>query len=324
MPGIPGRQSLWQFLTNPLNSFGLSPKLGNTEILLGTQYLKYSDLSTGDLGIFGAGVNLSPGKFRIKVFTGVSQRPVNYLSGVTNGAYQRNHMMAQLGLEKEGKYFAGFNFVKSKDKASSVNPTPLPTFPFATQPGDNMVVSFLAKTSTVKGWNYNIEVGQSFYTPNQNAAAVISPFKDFKPFINQNISTYRDNAVVTGITKKGKDWEVGGKLSYYGGGYYTAGYSFMGNNRFDYTVNAKFNAFKKKTNVVAAIGQRFSNWDYSAGPSRTKQIIANANVFTQFNDHFNLNVSFNNFGFNAPSLSGYKSVSNEFSANPAYTGVPAV
>ena len=122
-----GKQSIWQFLTNPMNSFGIRPKIGTTDILLGTQYLKYSDLSTGDLGVFGYGVNLAPGKFRIKLFNGVSQRPVNYLAptilpptaGVI-GAYQRNQWMGQLGLEKEGKYFTGFNFVKSKDKLNSV------------------------------------------------------------------------------------------------------------------------------------------------------------------------------------------------------------
>ena len=69
VPGGP-KLSIWQFLTNPANNFGLRPKIGSTEFMLGTQYLKYSDLSTGDLGIFGYGVNLSPGKFRIKLFRG--------------------------------------------------------------------------------------------------------------------------------------------------------------------------------------------------------------------------------------------------------------
>ena len=327
LPAVPGGQNFWQFLTNPMNSFGLSPKIGSTEILLGTQYLNYSTLSTGDVGIFGAGVNLAPGKFRIKVFTGVSQRPVDFVAPSlanplgTVGAYQRNHIMAQLGLEKDDKYFVGFNFVKSKDKKNSVAVTPLPPLPpslTGIDPQENMVVSFLAKTTIAKGWNYNIEVGQSFLTRNQNAATWLTPYKDFKPFIDQNISTIRDNAIITGLTKKGKDWEIGGKLSYYGANYYTAGFPFMSNDRLEYNINTKFNAWKKKTNVIAAIGQRFGNWNYTLGPSRTKQIIVNANVFTQFNERFSLNVSFNNFGFNAPSTTGYKSVSNELSVNPSY------
>jgi hypothetical protein len=323
-PSLGGKQSFWQFLTNPMNSFGIRPKMGTTDILLGTQYLKYSDLSTGDLGIFGYGVNLAPGKFRIKLFNGVSQRPVDYLAptiippsdGVI-GAYQRNQWMGQLGLEKEGKYFTGFNFVKSIDKRNSVISPPLPPL----DPQENMVVSFLTKVTTDNGWNYHVELGQSFFTRNLNTPLASSPGEDFKPFMNSHISTNKDNAVMLGIAKKGKDWEVGAKFNYYGAGYYTAGYPFMNNDRMEYLANTRFNAWKKKMNVVASIGQRFGNLSRISGPSLTKQIIANVNVFTQFNERLSMNMSFNNFGFNSPGLSGYRSVSDEISINPVYTWV---
>ncbi|MES2418777.1 MAG: hypothetical protein V4541_11360 [Bacteroidota bacterium] len=315
------KQSIWQYLTNPINNFGISPKIGTTEILLGTQNLHYSDLSTGDLGIFGYGVNLSPGKFRIKLFNGVSQRPVDYLSasqfppnGVT-GAYQRNQWMGQLGMEKEGKYFAGFNFVSSSDRRSSVTLPPLA--PIA--PQENMIVSFLAQVNTSDGWAYNIELGQSFFTRDLNTPLSTLAIEDFKPFVNAHTSSVKDNAVMAGIAKKGSDWEIGTKFNYYGAGYYTAGYPFMQNDKMEYLANARFNAFKKKTNVTASLGQRFGNLSRIAGPSVTKQIIANVNIFTQFNDHLSLNASFNNYGFNASSISGYKSVSNEFTINPSYT-----
>lgn len=316
-----GKQSIWQFLTNPANNFGIRPKIGSTEILLGTQYLKYSDLSTGDIGIFGYGVNLSPGIFRIKLFNGVSQSPVNYVAPTISqpngvaGAYQRDQLMAQLGLGKEGKFFAGFNIVKSIDKRSSVTSPPL--FPIA--PHENMVVSFLANVITDKGWKYNIELGQSFFTRDLNTPLSLTPVEDFKPFIDSHTSTGKDNALMLGIVKKGKDWEIGTKFNYYGAGYYTAGYQFMNNDRMEYLLNTRFNAWKKKMNVIASIGERFGNLSRTAGPDLSKQIIANVNVFTQFNDKFSLNTSFNNFGFNTPGISGYKSVSNELSINPAYT-----
>ena len=317
-----GKQSIWQFLTNPVNNFGIRPKIGTTEILLGTQNLQYSDLSTGDLGVFGYGVNLSPGKFRVKLFNGVSQRPVNYLAptlippsvGII-GAYQRDQWMAQFGLEKEGKYFAGFNFVKSKDKRSSVTSAPQPPL----DPQENMVLSFLVKATTEKGWAYHLELGQSFHTRNLNTPLSSNPVEDFKPFISSRLSTNKDNAVMLGIAKKGKDWEAGAKFNYYGTGYYTSGYPFMNNDRMEYLANTRFNAWKKKANVVASIGQRFGNLSRTSGPDLSKQIIANVNVFTQFNERFTLNMNFNNFGFNAPSLSGYRSVSTELSVNPSYT-----
>lgn len=322
IPSAGGKQSVWQYLTNPANSFGIAPKIGTTQILLGTQYLKYSDLSTGDLGIFGVGVNLAPGKFRIKLFDGVSQDPVNYIAptilppnpGVI-GAYQRNQWMGQIGLEQTGKYFVGFNFVHASDLQNSV--TSLPLSPI--EPQENMVVSFLATATTANGWNYHVELGQSFHTLDLIVPLSVSPVEDLRPLISSHTSTDKDNAVMLGIDKKGKDWEIGAKFNYYGAGYYTAGFPLMSNDRMEYLGNTRFNAWKKKINVVGSIGERLGNLSHTSGPSTTNQIIANVNVFTQFTDRFSLNMNFNNFGFNVPGLSAYKSVSNELSINPTYT-----
>ena len=315
------KQNLWQFLTNPANNFGLNPKIGKTELLLGTQNLKYSDLSTGDIGVFGYGLNLAPGKFRIKLFKGVSQSPVNYEApSIPNpngviGAYQRNQWMAQLGLEKEGVYFTGFNFVKSIDKRNSVSAPPLSPI----DPQENMAISFFTTATSEKGWRYHIELGQSFHTLNLNTPLSITPVADFKPFINSHTSTNKDNAVIAGIAKKGADWEIGTKFKYFGAGYFTAGFPFMKNDLIDYLIDTRFNLWKKKMNVVGSFGERFGNLSRTAGPDRTLQLIANINIFTQFTDRFSLNTSFNNFGYSAPDLSGYKSVSNELSLNPSYT-----
>ena len=62
------KQSFSQFITNPMNSFGLNPKYKWAEVQLGTQYLNYSELSTGDIGVFGAGFDLRPGSYIFKFF----------------------------------------------------------------------------------------------------------------------------------------------------------------------------------------------------------------------------------------------------------------
>ncbi len=75
------KQNFSQYITNPMNNFGVNPKYKWAELQLGTQYLKYSDLSTGDIGIFGAGVDLRPKTYRIKFFTGISQQGIDYFAG---------------------------------------------------------------------------------------------------------------------------------------------------------------------------------------------------------------------------------------------------
>ncbi|MFZ1784975.1 MAG: hypothetical protein WAU23_07195, partial [Ferruginibacter sp.] len=70
-----------------------------------------------------------------------------------------------------------------------------------------------------------------------------------------------------------------------------------------------------------SIGNRVNNMSNTLG-SRANQFLGSLNWFTQFNDHWSLNVSYNNFGFNSSGVSGgytsIKNVSNDISINPTY------
>ncbi|MFA5971572.1 MAG: hypothetical protein WC780_04395 [Lentimicrobiaceae bacterium] len=320
LPGFP-KQTFTQWLTNPMNNIGVNPSYKWAELQLGTQYLKYSDLSTGDIGTFGYGISIKPGKLRLKFFRGVSQQAYKPFVSLAppatyTGAYKRTITMGQIGFEKEGKYFAGFNLVKSKDDAGSIT-TPLTGTPATPKPADNFIVSFVTKFITEKGWYGQTEFGTTITSRDATSTVPNPLLKDFKPFITTNSSSFRDHAAQAGFGKKGKDWDVGVSTKWLGAGYYSMGYPFTQNDRLEYTVNTRFNAWKKKMNVVASIGQRFGNRSNTA--NRTTQIIANANVFTQFNEHFSLNANYNNFGFQTPGVSGIKNVGNDLGINPTYS-----
>ena len=320
LPGFP-KQSFKQWLTNPMNNIGVNPTYKWAELQLGTQYLKYSDLSTGDIGTFGYGFSLRPGKLRLKYFSGVSQQAYqSFVSLVPPatfvGAYKRTITMGQIGLEKDDKYFAGFNLVKSRDDAGSIT-TPLTGIPSTPKPAENFIVTFISRFKTEKGWYGQTEFGTTVSSKDITALGPNPLVKDFKPFISTNLSSFRDHAAQAGFGKKGKDWDIGVSTKWLGAGYYTMGYSFVQNDRLEYSVNTRFNTWKNKMNIVANLGQRFGNW--SDPSNRTRQIIANTNIFTQFNEHFSLNASYNNFGFQTPGLSGMKNVGNDLGINPAYT-----
>ena len=325
LPGFP-KQSFLQWVSNPMNSFGINPTYKWGELQLGTQYLKYSDLSTGDIGAFGYGFSLKPGKYRIKFFRGVSQQAFQPYTGAGTppefaGAYKRVITMAQIGLEKEGVYFAGFNIVKGKDVVSSIaTPISMPTYSVNTpKPEENVIVSFAANFKTAKGWFGQTELATTYTTRDKTAAPPNPLVKDFKPLLNTNSSSYHDHAIQAGFGKKSKNWELGGSMKWLGAGYNTMGYPFVQNDRLEYTVNTKFNAWKNKVNFVGSIGQRFGNWSQTGGASRTKQIIAVANLFVQFNDHFNVNANYNNFVFTTSGLGAVRNVGNDLGVNPTYT-----
>ncbi len=311
-----GKQSFKQFVTNPMNNFGVNPTYKWAELQLGTQYLNYSDLSTGDIGIFGAGFSLSPGNYRIKFFTGLSQQAVNFFTGppATTGAYTRNNWMMQIGKAQEGKYELTFNFVKAKDKLSSLL-SPPPTV----KPQEGFTTSLVTKVYFRKGWYTAMEGAQSVYTKDLTTP-LTSTIKSFKPFLEAHTSTVTDYAGEAALGKKSQQFDVGVKVKYIGAGFQTPGYPFMLPDRLDYTLNTKINTWKNKMNIVASVGQRVNN--VSNTTLRAKQLIGNINWFTQFNDQWSLNLSFNNFGFQAPggiNPFGIKNVSNDLGINPTYT-----
>ncbi len=311
-------QTLGQWLTNPMNNFSINPKFKKTEILIGTQYLKYSDLSTGDVGIFGAGINLNPGKFLIKFFTGTSQQGVDFaalpLPGVT-GAFKRTHWMMQLGKEKEGKYKVAFNFSTGKDKLNSVTSPPL-----TIKPQEGFTFSFVVDKYFENGWYFTSEGAQSYFTKDITQPIALTSDLSFKPFIEGRTSTIKDLAGQASIGKKSKNFDISYSTKYLGAGFQTTGYPFLQPDRWDNTINTRFNAFKNTTNVVASIGQRVNN--VSNTSLLATQFIGNINWFTQFSDRFSLNINYNNFGFESASGSnpyGIKNVSNDFGINPSYT-----
>ncbi len=286
-----------QFITNPMNSFGLNPKYKWAELQLGTQYLNYSDLSTGDIGVFGAGFDLRPpGGYVFKFFTGLSQQGVNFYTGPpsTNGAYKRKNWMFSIGKEKEEKYQVALNFVKAKDDSTSASPPPM-----LIKPQEGFTMSLVGKVFFEKGWYVKAEGAQSIYTKDM-FLPLDSSKASFKPFIDGHTSTVKDYAGDASFGKKGKNLDIGIKLKYIGAGFQTPGYPFILPDRFDYTLNTRFNAWKNKDginkmNVVASVGKRINN--VSNTTLKAEQFIGNLNWFTQFNDKFSLNISFNNFWF---------------------------
>lgn len=318
-----GKQSFGQWLTNPMNNFSINPKYKWAELLIGTQYIKYSELSTGDIGIFGAGFNLHPGRFILNFFTGTSQLGINFLApppppGIT-GAYKRNHYMFQIGTEMEGSHKAVFSFSKGKDIINSIASLPLLIKP---QEGFNM--SLAIDKYFKKGWFINLEAAHSYFTQDLTQALIPAGDRSFKPFITARISTTHDFAGQLNVGKKSRDFDISYATKYIGAGFQTTGFGYMQPDHWDNTLNTRFNAWKNKINVTASVGSRINN--LSNTTLRASQFLGNLNWFTQFNDHFNLNVNYNNFGFQTASglnPFGIKNVSNDLGISPTYTWTTA-
>lgn len=319
--GAAGNQTFMQYLTNPLNNFSINPKYKWAELQLGTQYLNYSELTTGDIGVFGAGIDLRPGGYLIKFFAGSSQQGINQsLVPPVIGAYKRTNWMAQLGKEKEGTSKIALTAASGKDHFNSVSSPPL-----LVTPQRGFVLSLLGKVQLDQGYFIEAETGQTFFSTDTNLGPPIpGGVKSFRPFYTADASSLNDFGGTAAFGKKSTNFDIGFKTYYLGAGFFTMGYPFQQSDRLDLTVNTRFNAWKNKdktfkTNVVASVGKRTNN--YSNSILRENMLIANINCFTQFNEKWSLNVNYNNFGFQSVGTNPFttKNISNDFGVNPAHT-----
>jgi hypothetical protein len=309
------KPTLSQWITNPANSFGINPKYKWAELQLGTQYLKYSDLSTGDIGIFGVGVALSPKQYRLKFFTGFSQQGVNYYTGppAVPGSYRRDHWMLQFGKEKEGKYAALFNLAKGKDKISSVSSS-LPSI----RPEEGFTGSMVFNLHFTE-WYYKSEAAASYFTKDLSQPKLLTPTSSFKPFIDGHTSTVKDWAANATLGRKTKNFDFSYTTKYVGPGFQTTGYPYLQQDKWDNTINTRFTAWKNKMNVSASAGQRVNN--LSSTSLKATQFIGNMDWGIQFTERFHLNLNYNNFGFTLASGTnpyGLKNVSNDISVAGSY------
>lgn len=223
--------------------------------------------------------------------------------------------MFQIGTEVEGSHKAIFSFSKGKDIINSIT-----SFPLLIKPQEGFNMSLLIEKYLKKGWFFNMEGAHGYFTQDLTQPLVPGGDYSFKPFITANVSTTHDFAGELNAGKKSKNFDISYATKYIGAGYQTTGYAYLQPDHWDNTLNTRFNAWKNKINVTASVGERINN--LSSTTLRGTQLLGNLNWFTQFNDHFSLNITYNNFGFQTASGTnpfGIKNVSNDFGVSPTYT-----
>lgn len=314
------KPTVGQFLTNPANNFSINPTYKWAELQLGTQYLNYSELSTGDVGIFGAGFHINPLGYTLRFFAGTSQQAVNYVAPVlpnpgTVGSYQRNHWMLQVGKVKENNYKILLNIARGEDRYSNLI-SPPPTI----LPQEGAVMSLVLEKYFKKGWFFKTEGGVSAFTKDLYQMPASNINVSLKPFIKGRASTQKDKAITGSIGKKSTNFDLSYSTKYIGAGYLTTGYPYLQPDRWDNTINTKINAWKNKINIVASFGQRINNLSNTS--LTAKQLIGSLNWFTQFSDRFSTNITYNNFGFTSASgfnPYGIRNVSNDLGLSTNYS-----
>lgn len=292
VPRLP-EGNLIDYIKNPNNRIGIAPKYKWAQLLLGTQVPQYSELSVGDLPVFGAGISLTPGKFRFSVFAGTSQIAIEEdTTKNIKGVFARNIYSAKIGFGKEEA--SHFYLISSvmEDFVKSLHAMPINTLP---EKGLTSAIDYKLKMG--KQITINGEIAGSAFTRDVRSKSVTIPSIDIPAGIFKIQESSRfDYASVFNISKEGKIFtlKLGGK--YIGDGFVPMGFPFMQTDRLEMTIDPGFNLFKNKVQFSSSIGTRYNNLS-GVRAATTAQTIGFINLNCQFTDRFSLATSFNNFSF---------------------------
>jgi len=294
-PTIPNNpfENFKNLVTNPLNRIGIAPKYKWAQLLLGSQIPQYSELSVGDLSVFGIGVNLTPGKFRFSFFEGTSQNAIEQdtLNNI-KGAYKRKIYSMKIGYGSEDSSHIYFVESMMKDDTASLVYKPDSLMPQAGILSDIDFRINLGKKSFIKG-----EVAGSMFTRDMRNNNIDKYGNSIpKEIYTPKESTRLDDASVLSIGADGKSFGIKATGRYIGDGFVPLGYPFMQTDRLEVTIDPHLNLYENKLQLSGSIGRRVNNLSEERGTTST-QTLGMINLNAQLTEKLSLSANYTNFGF---------------------------
>lgn len=301
--------------TQPFNRTALHPKWKWITGHIGLTSMSFSPYTlTGHL-FLGGGVELTPGKWKIKAMGGRLIKPVEYdpvADNLNDIAYRRWGYGVSVGYEDKG-YGGEVTIFKANDDPSSLTFIPLNT---TVKPQDNLVVSVKGKAKIIQNLSVEAEYAFSALTQNINDETILSGNSStfLHKLIRGNSTTDYFNAVNASLNYSFKFMKIAAKFEHIDPGYKTLGGYFFNQDLQNYTLAPAFTLFKKKLNVAINTGFQRNNLSTQEA-STTNRWIGSVNVSFVPNAKLVLNGTYSNFS----TYTRNRAVSDPFYYQPADT-----
>ena len=318
LPNLP-EENLFSYVRNPRNNIHIDPKYKWVQLHVGSHTPNYSQLTTGDIQIFGAGIEMNPGKFILSANYGKSQIAIEP-DPILNiaGAYDQKLYGMQVGIGKLEKSRFVLNFIKIEDDVYSVVNKPIGINPIT-----GITLSPLLELKIAKNVTLSTETAGSVFTSNLTASPITfdqTIFNTINDIVKLNISSKVDFSHSSSLQYASKLFTLGGEFRYIGPGFMPVGYRNIEKDIIDYKLNGGLKLFKNKFDIKGIFGVRTNNIR-STSLQSSKRIISNVNVFAQLTKSFSLSANYNNFSFGnneTNNLIRIEMINNSFSITPTY------
>lgn len=289
---LPTYENPLQHLTNPNNAIGISPTFGWATFHFGSHTPDFSELSTGNLPIFGAGFDLKPGVWRFAYsqgYTNWALQPDTTLN--LQGSYRRKFQAMKLGIGTEGSLLS-INTTKISDEYGSLdNP------PTSFKPQEGALGTVRADMELTNHITANVEFGFCAFTKDRNDLPIENSRLDFVPdmFFVANQSTRLDKAHIMALRFDYKHWGLSFQQKKIGAGYVPLGFGFVESDILDRTVSPRLQLFNNRFVLNASGGLRRDNLSETK-LATTERVILSGNVMVQPFKPLTITANYANYG----------------------------
>lgn len=288
----------------PFNQFGISPHYKWITIHLGYRSVTFSPYTLAGYTMLGAGVELTPGKFRFGFMYGKLASATTLdtsTQSLVPYSFSRKAYAVKLGVGNEST-FVDFSYLKAKDNAGSV---PYKNYDsvYNITPAANVVlgvstrVSFLKKKFYIQG-----NAAGSIFTRDVNSPFTLDSldnpaYKFVKNFATVNASSSFSIAGDAAIGYKGKKFGLKLQYTHIDPEYQSMGAYFFNNDIENYTISPSLRLFKNKLRFTGSIGFQHDNVKDQKQATASKTI-GNASLSADLTQRFGIDLAYSNFSNN--------------------------
>ena len=277
-------QSFAEYLRNPMNTIGFAPRYRWATLLLGSQVLEYSALTTGDVQTFGIGARLEPGKLSVEGFYGKVGR-----SSREEQTYAQDFLGGRVAWGEKEK--VGVSVARLQDDTASASGL----YP-EQQAAEVTNVSLGAEVKIAKELRFEGEVAGALVT---RSIASEESDREETGFLDP-IGTvrYSSRADVSGegrLRYDGSSFDADLHLRYVGDGYRAAGYPYLASDRLEGTISPSLLLLDDKVSLAATLGVERTNLS-GTKESSANHLLASIDADAQITPSLGIGFGYANFG----------------------------
>ncbi len=283
----------------PFNRFGLSPSYKWAKAHLGWRSLNFSQFTLNGQQIMGAGLELTPGKFRAAFMYGKLNNAVTDISLFNQlnnelPLYRRTGMAAKIGYGDQ-KNFIEFSYLQAEDDPRSL-PKGVVADSVIARPEANQVLGLNGQVALYKDLSFHVEAATSYYTRN-----LLSPERDTEdPWAQRanvypRISSHLSFAGEAGLKQRLRWGNLRLKYRRVDPGFRSMGAFYMQTDIEQYTFGLDLAMLKKKLRFRSDLGLEQNNL-YRTSFSNSRRTIGNISLHYLPGQTFNISVQYANHG----------------------------